>query len=216
MRSSLASIIPDFLIDPSRCADPGFGVPSAEQHREITLNCLGCMSTHLKWNICSITEGWRLNREVENMDILIETHIPPELRYSCMYWASHLSKAVSSSALLLSLRSIFFAHALHWIETLSLLGQLSVAVSSLGLVKTWCDVSRTYHPLDRNAFPISSSQQAPVGDDPKTLIYDVDRVTVDPIQQGALQVYHSALPFKPQDTLLYQNFRHELDRTVQA
>lgn len=62
-------------------------------------------------------------------------------------------------------------------------------------------------------------QQFTAGDDLKTLIYDAHQFTVaffGPISQGALQVYHSALPFTPQDTLLYKNFQGELDTTIQV
>jgi hypothetical protein len=68
-------------------------------------------------------------------------HIPEGLGYACVYWASHLTiarKEETWTAYVCKLLYKFLRdHVLHWIECLSLLGRLDVAIESFRTMEGW-------------------------------------------------------------------------------
>ena len=63
------------------------------------------------------------------------------LSYACEYWAEHLSRVSPMESgveeLIGVLRKLVAERLLYWMEVLSLLGKLSVVVTSLAKVRTW-------------------------------------------------------------------------------
>jgi AAA ATPase domain len=131
----------DFLTDRRRCHDPRFFINPEDHHHRLTLACLKCMCDYLKQNICSINPSM-LNPEIDDLPTRLEQDISRELRYSCFHWSSHLSQSFSvGNTLYESLSSFCFEHLLHWIEVLSLFGELSLAIPALTNARKWCEVS---------------------------------------------------------------------------
>ena len=58
-------------------------------------------------------------------------HIPPDVAYACSYWPLHLVKGGEQLLDNSPAYDFLKQHFLHWLETLSWLGRLSVAVASI-------------------------------------------------------------------------------------
>jgi hypothetical protein len=122
---------PDFLTDKERCQDKRFLVLRSEGHLHLAVRCLEIMNTFLRQDICSIGDPSLFNDEVDGLDQLLEHAAPPELRYACKYWHIHVcSSTTATSSLTESLEVFCTTHLLHWIELLSLLGEIRSALAS--------------------------------------------------------------------------------------
>ena len=137
---------PDFVTDPTRCSSkncPSFPalVPS-EGHELLALKCLEHMNRTLKYNICDIPKEriWSRRKMTNSRE---NTHkIPDALKYSCLYWASHLAEVQASGAdIMPTLHHFLHEHLLHWIECLSILGELHAWPKSLGSASDALSVS---------------------------------------------------------------------------
>jgi len=159
---------PDFVTDPTRCSPkncPSFpALVPWEGHELLALKCLEHMNGTLKYNICGIpTERIRSHRETtnsrENTGEISDT-----LKYSCLYWASHLAEVQSSDTdLLPTLRYFLHEHLLHWIECLSILGELQTGLMSLGSANEALSVSGSWNITKKrsraNDLPGSTSKR---------------------------------------------------------
>jgi len=161
---------PDFVTDPARCSPkncPSFPalVPS-EGHELLALKCLEHMNRTLKYNICGVpTERIRSHRETANSQENA-SKISDALKYSCLYWASHLADVQASDLgtdLLPALRHFLYGHLLHWIECLSVLGELQTWPKSIGSASDALSVSGSWNIMKNlvvtNIVPGSTSKQ---------------------------------------------------------
>jgi len=126
----------DFLTGPT-CPE-GFRVIRPQANEEVGLRCLRTMTRELEFNICELETSSLENVRIPNLDKRVKERIPDGLRYSCMYWASHLCAGldevgVEGSALL----DEFFigGRPLYWVEVLSLMGQVQAGVLAMRQVK---------------------------------------------------------------------------------
>jgi hypothetical protein len=81
-------------------------------------------------SLCDVPlEPTVLRREATN---LLHSNISETVRYSCLYWASHLAEVeVLDPKLIDALHDFLYNHLLHWIECLSVLGELQTGVKSI-------------------------------------------------------------------------------------
>ncbi|KAG8994731.1 hypothetical protein FRB94_009686 [Tulasnella sp. JGI-2019a] len=89
---------PNFLTPSSRCTDARFFVDPAAQHAQLALICLNHMKNLLKRDMCNIGFLPTLNSEVKDLQVRLQSAVPPHLRYSCYHWASHLALSKSTGA----------------------------------------------------------------------------------------------------------------------
>ena len=105
----------------------------AEEHCKIAFRSLQVMSNTLKRDICGLQMPGALLDELNSVNLDPLAHI----RYSCCYWVSHLRDASHLPHDQIGLCDggkvhIFFQkHFLHWLEALSLMGNLSEGVRAL-------------------------------------------------------------------------------------
>ena len=121
----------DFITNAERCShDPRFHISIGTQHAFIARNCFRVMDEQLHPNICDLKfpERYLNNHEIQH---LLKDRISPELQYACLYWAIHLSSAEKDDNLSSLLERFSFAHLLHWLEVLSLMGRLDVGYIAL-------------------------------------------------------------------------------------
>jgi hypothetical protein len=133
----------DFLINPERCTDEKLRVNIGDTHLLLATRCIKVMNRQLKQDICNIGDSSSLNSEIVDIDNIRSQHISEELRYACMYWMSHVASTQTNldiNELELELSEFCVGHLLHWIEALSLAGELRSAVEGLPRVKEWCKV----------------------------------------------------------------------------
>ncbi|KAG9113861.1 hypothetical protein FRC07_007722, partial [Ceratobasidium sp. 392] len=119
----------DYVADPGRSHE--LCVNLDEQNALLARCCLETMSKELRFNICDLETSHLLNCNVPNLSTRIQGVISPHLSYSCVYWTSHLIHAQSNRPDQYLREFLFGLELLYWIEALSLLGKLSVALPSL-------------------------------------------------------------------------------------
>jgi type II secretory pathway predicted ATPase ExeA len=110
-----------------------FQVDQDEAHSKIASHCLRLMDTDLKHNICSLTSYGTQRVDIGNQ--VINQHIPAALEYACRYWVYHLQESkgrISESMVLSFLKQ----HFLHWLEVLSLAGNMSEAVGMVDALQS--------------------------------------------------------------------------------
>lgn len=126
---------PDFITDKNRCLDERFYINTQKHHSECAQLCFKMIERELHSNMFGLQGLQKYMTNVEIMK-LGNYKISYELKYACMYWATHLSKAHDSTEILLNLLDEFaFTHLLPWIEVLSLIGKLEVAYPALQLAQ---------------------------------------------------------------------------------
>jgi hypothetical protein len=131
---------PDFLTDPQRCEDERFFTNPSVHHQEIMLSCLDLMKGRLKRSICGLDDFVSLDK-VEDLPALQKAHIGDALGYACQFWTRHLLEIPSNSSdvgeVHKAIDNFFTTKLLYWIETLSLMENLDVAVYSINDVGKW-------------------------------------------------------------------------------
>ncbi|QRW11285.1 hypothetical protein RhiLY_10284 [Ceratobasidium sp. AG-Ba] len=173
----------DYITTPSRSKD--MCVNMEEQNLLLVDRCLKVMIRGLKFNICGLDTSHMLNHELPDLRIRVESGIAPHLRYSCVYWSSHLPTVATSSLSSLLRRFLSGKELLYWLETLSLLGDLRVAPANLLQVAKWC---------------ITASME-----DCCEIAQDTYRFVLafyDPISMSTPHLYISALAFSPAKSLV--------------
>lgn len=119
----------DFILDQSRSKT--FHREQGEQNDAIAGCCLGTMMRELRFNICGLETSSVLNRDVPDLESRVQARISKHLQYGCLYWSSHVTRAPKGTLGRLVRSFVHGRELLYWIEALSLLAKLEVAVSSL-------------------------------------------------------------------------------------
>jgi len=107
----------DFLLSMENPGHGHFQSDASEIHALLTNGCIKTMTRCLKRDICSLE---KLDAAPQDIDeARLSRCIPPELKYSCIYWVYHLkpSKGTSDQPIL----DFLSQHLLHWLEALALL-----------------------------------------------------------------------------------------------
>ena len=129
---------PEFIKDPNRCKDPDLVIVSSDHHRRLAAQCLVHMMTHLKRDICEIRNPSRLHAEAEDLQDKAKQAIPPWLCYTLLPWGTHLDQTPHRDPEIMAYLQLFCTTSLlHWIEALSILGRLEVAIMTIGRVQAW-------------------------------------------------------------------------------
>jgi hypothetical protein len=120
---------PDFLSDSRRCFElSGYTVDLGGDHLRIVEYCLELMNHLLRYNMCHIRDPSLLNAEVTDLKDRVARYISAFLRYACRFWVTHWLehiRAAGSRSKVPSAMEVFCSeHLLHWIEVLSLTGDL--------------------------------------------------------------------------------------------
>ena len=127
---------PDFLTDRTRCKDEGFFIDPSVHHEDILFSCFDLMKERLKKNICDLDNYAVL---VENLSALKETCIGSSLEYVCRLWARHLASVLGNGpgGIQEAMDVFFTKYLLYWIEVLSIVGHLRVAVYAINDTRQW-------------------------------------------------------------------------------
>ena len=128
---------PDFITDPSRCADTRFYISPGHVHLELAMNCLRMMNEGLEQNLLSLPD-YALNSEVKDLQTRINDRISITLQYACRSWHSHLTKAGGDVTGVVSCLRIFLEEKfLAWLEVISTVGAVGGAVVGLEKLMPW-------------------------------------------------------------------------------
>jgi hypothetical protein len=131
-----------FVVDPLRCQVKHYIVNTAEDHEKLSNHCLSLLNNHLRHDICDIRNHGLANADVPNLSARIVRSVPEAVRYACLSWPIHLIASGSvSRTVSVALLQFCTHHLLHWLEVLSLLGELSRTAKYLPEIMKWCQVS---------------------------------------------------------------------------
>jgi len=134
---------PDFITDPSRCADARFYISPGNVHFELIANCLRVMNEDLKQDHLSLPD-YASNSEVEDLQTIIEDRVSVALRYACQSWHHHLTKTGGDVTDILSGLGIFLKEKfLAWLEVVSVLGAAKGAIVALERLIPWIQEVRS-------------------------------------------------------------------------
>jgi hypothetical protein len=130
---------PDFIMDPSRCADERFYISPGHLHSELVANCLRVMSEGLKRNLLSLPD-YSLNSEVGDLETRIKNCIGVPLEYACRSWHNHLPTGQEDSIGLIPHLQLFLEEKfLAWLEVVSVLKATRGAVVALEQLMSWSE-----------------------------------------------------------------------------
>ncbi|KIL65304.1 hypothetical protein M378DRAFT_24110 [Amanita muscaria Koide BX008] len=185
----------DWIMDAQHFKDNDYRIDPRDRHTWLTTRCLQTMNERLERNILKI-EGvaqFMTNREDLKQKRITEK-ISPVLQYACIHWARHLNEANVDDANLIDELKIFAdKHWLHWIEGVAWISYIiSVHLNFNGVHK----------------FMEKTTLQ-----DLRELLYDALRFLsklTAAIKPPPLFTYHSALPFTPTESLIYQRYNREM------
>ena len=140
---------PDFITNPSRCADTRFYISPKDLHPELAINCLRMINDGLEQNLLSLPD-YALNSEVKDLQTRINDHISTALRYACQSWHNHLTKTEGDVINVVSYLYIFLEEKfLAWLEVVSVIGAVGGAVVALEKLMPWlqevCFLPFLYH-----------------------------------------------------------------------
>ncbi|KAF6798278.1 vegetative incompatibility protein het-e-1 [Colletotrichum sojae] len=107
----------DFLLRPKDSKSSDNRVDANNIHAMLATNCIQRMQAGLKQDMCDIRKPGTLKEGIDQRTI--DTHIPADLQYACLYWVHHLLSSGRSMGDEISM--FLYEHFLHWLEALSLL-----------------------------------------------------------------------------------------------
>jgi hypothetical protein len=123
----------DFLLDDRRYSDRQFWVDGGRAHAHIAEKCLRLMGAKLKRDICDLREPDALFADI--LPALVDSRIPPELRYACKYWVQHVQRSNDPKALKKMVLEFIKKHFLEWFEAMDLLSGLSDCVDMIVILE---------------------------------------------------------------------------------
>ena len=140
---SFADFLTDPLTGPERCPK-SFVIDPKQLNLRLAQLCVRTMIHGLRFNICHLETSYLFNDEVADLPSRIQSAIPPHMSYSCCFWGQHLQVTSNANpeAKILFADIMFFLHnhSLYWLEVLSLIKEVSVAIPTLLSVAQWVQV----------------------------------------------------------------------------
>jgi NACHT domain len=128
----------DFLINPL-CPDD-FCLRLETEEARLTLACLETMKHGLQFNICGLESSYHMNEGISDMEMRVKDNISPHLSYSCWHWADHLGASVYEKDVVMQAREFMEVQFLFWLEVMSVMGRMDLALRSMSSVMNWMKV----------------------------------------------------------------------------
>jgi hypothetical protein len=126
----------DFITDQTKSGER-FCVSLDDAHHQLAYSCLGLLLDGLKFNICNLKTSYLPNKDIPELDSLVDKHIPPALLYACHFWDNHLAHTGFEMELFRKVQSFAEEKLLFWFEALSLTGNLGHAPAAFSVLKVW-------------------------------------------------------------------------------
>jgi hypothetical protein len=136
IRARHLSVI-EFLTGPACPAE--FRIDVQQANAQLGHRCIITMSEELEFNICELETSCVPNADIQDLRGRVQDKISDALQYSCMHWSSHLCSDSAPTRMEVSrLLGSFLtgAQLLYWLEVLSFMGKVLVAISALRLLKS--------------------------------------------------------------------------------
>ncbi|KEP48237.1 vegetative incompatibility protein HET-E-1 [Rhizoctonia solani 123E] len=180
----------DFITNATRSGR--FHIRLDQYEAEPAACCLQVMQRDLCFNICKLETSHHVNKDIPDLKQRIDTHIGPVLQYACMHWIDHFIASPTQGLVKAIHKFMEGPQLMYWIEALSLLGRIDVAIE--GLFKLVA--------VDLLRFS-ESGQVVSWATDARRFILSF----YDPITTSTPHLYVSALAFAPRDCLTAARMR---------
>ncbi|KZP04133.1 hypothetical protein FIBSPDRAFT_968406, partial [Athelia psychrophila] len=187
----------DYLTDRARCSSEPWFIDVQEHHHALTICSFRLMKSQLRFNICNLTNSHVLNKDVPDLPTRVQYFIPESLSYVCRFWMDHLGQNPTGDNDMQCLILEFFEHQFfYWLEVLSLLEQVPVAVKALIRVKAYAMDSKS-----------------------ELLAFTQDGISfletfASVITKSVPHIYLSCIPFAPRSSLLRQKYSSVVPKTL--
>lgn len=132
----------DFLLDSETREKTPFWINKKKMHSSLATRCL-LICDNLRKNICGLRSDGTQRGDIDPQTI--DHCLPPELQYSCRYWAYHLMHCIDSPNVMHDALSFLQRHFLHWMEAMNLLGLASEVVGMFDLLQSVILVSYVWN-----------------------------------------------------------------------
>jgi len=113
---------PDYLVDKTR--SDIFFCDSSKQHHLLAKGCFDTME-ELQFNICKLPSSFVKDKEVLDINDIIERNIDTGLQYSCQFWHYHLGRANMGEDLAKALNLFIGERGVFWIEAMNLIRRVN-------------------------------------------------------------------------------------------
>lgn len=96
------------------------------------------MSNHLTKDICKLNMPGQARMDID--DRTINKFLPPHVRYACLYWVYHFNQSNASIRDADEIHLFLKCHFIHWLEALSLLGEMSKSIMTINTLQALVEV----------------------------------------------------------------------------
>jgi hypothetical protein len=200
---------PDFVRQKGGLVHSEMTVHGTVAEKHLAERCMIQLNRRLRLNICDLHDPSLFNDEISDLEIRLRQYVTAALRYSCRFWIAHWLKHIraagSRAQVPDGLHDFCAEHLLHWIEVVSLTGNLhavhraildlmlevEVCCLTLSVIVSILNVSQQRH------FDWNGMELVELLSDARFLMRD----HYTPITLSALQVYHSGAVTMPECAL---------------
>jgi WD40 repeat protein len=182
-------------------------VTVAEKH--LAERCIVQLNKLLHFNLCNLDDPSLFNDKISDLEIRLRVYLTMALRYSCRFWITHwlahIRAAGSQAQIPHGLGDFCAEHLLHWIEVLSLTGNLHAVHRAI--LDLMSEMEVCCLTLSVIVYVLNGSQQSHFdwnGVELVKLLSDARFLMRDyytPITLSALQVYYSGAVTMPECAL---------------
>jgi hypothetical protein len=128
----------EFLVDEGRCKNRDFLIDRQLHHRNVAKSCLRIMNEALHRDMCQLGDAFK--DEVEELDKIVHEHVPPHVQYACVFWSAHAVENEPTTEMRQLLGMFCEEKLLQWIEAMSLMNRLYLAIQILLAMHSWTKV----------------------------------------------------------------------------
>ncbi|GJJ11010.1 hypothetical protein Clacol_005239 [Clathrus columnatus] len=186
----------EYLLDPNRSHK--FSINPSPCHYDFAVGCIRTMMEGLRFNICNIPDSHKRNSDYEDLPEQVSSSISIPLSYSCRFWALHVSWTAFDSPLARKVEELLYHGFLLWLEVLSLVKSVNIAAKLMSGLISWSSREKSHKALYDFAV------------DGKRFV----RLFGDAIALSAPHIYLSALPFCPQNSIIYKIYIEQFPNTL--
>ncbi|GJJ11030.1 hypothetical protein Clacol_005261 [Clathrus columnatus] len=186
----------EYLLDPNRSHK--FSINPSPCHHDFAAGCIRTMMEGLRFNICNIPDSHKRNSDYEDLSERVSSSISIPLSYSCRSWALHISWTGFDSLLARKVEKFLYHGFLLWLEVLSLVKAVNIAARLMSGLISWSSGEKSHKAL--YDFTV----------DGKRFI----RLFGDAIAVSAPHIYLSALPFCPENSIIYKTYIKQFPNTL--
>jgi hypothetical protein len=152
---------PDFVRQQGTVVHPKLTMDNALAHKNVAERCFSQLNKLLHFDMCDIKDASLFNCEVSDLPSQMNKCVSAALRYSCRYWLSHFLEHIRAARwqaqMPVSLDVFCAQHLLHWVEVLSLTGDINevhrvmpglISIMNVRFLYLWYWCSALKHSLE--------------------------------------------------------------------